>query len=144
MIINTDLIYPIGSIYLSMNATNPSKFFGGTWIQISQGRCLVGVDTSDSEFVTAGLTGGSKYLQGHKHSTSWSVTGTGNKGQSYDGMPFVRAGNLTNDSQLMWTGYRSGTGSQSGIQDLSGNQINVGTSGNLQPYLTCYIWQRTA
>ncbi|MBP3631079.1 MAG: hypothetical protein J6J23_06320 [Clostridia bacterium] len=111
MIINTDLIYPIGSIYLSMNATNPSKFFGGTWIQISQGRCLVGVDTSDSEFATAGLTGGSKYLQGHKHSTSWSVTGTGKS---------------------------------NGIQDLSGNQINVGTSGNLQPYLTCYIWQRTA
>ena len=26
-----DMVYPIGSIYTSVNSTNPSIFFGGTW-----------------------------------------------------------------------------------------------------------------
>lgn len=35
MIMNLDFVYPIGSIYLSINSTNPSKWFGGTWQQIT-------------------------------------------------------------------------------------------------------------
>lgn len=42
--------YPIGSIYLSVNVTNPSKWFGGKWELIAQGRTLVGVDTNDTDF----------------------------------------------------------------------------------------------
>lgn len=36
-----DLVYPVGSLYMSMNSTNPSTLFGGTWEQI-QGRYLLG------------------------------------------------------------------------------------------------------
>lgn len=97
-----------------------------------QGKVVVGVDSQDNDFDTLGNTGGSKYLQGHNHSVMWSVEGTGSKGQAYQNMAFVRAGNQTTDSQLMWTGYRNV--SSYGIHDLSGNQIEVGTSGNLQPY----------
>ena len=46
-------IYPIGSIYMSMNGTNPSQLFGGTWEQII-GRFLWATNS------TPGLTGGSK------------------------------------------------------------------------------------
>ena len=39
MIINTDFllnqIYPVGSLYITTNATNPSQFLGGTWEQIT-------------------------------------------------------------------------------------------------------------
>ena len=34
-------LYPIGSIYLSVNSTNPSNYFGGTWEQIED-RFLIG------------------------------------------------------------------------------------------------------
>lgn len=37
-----DAIYPIGSIYMSMENRNPSQTLGGTWEQISQGRMLLG------------------------------------------------------------------------------------------------------
>ena len=55
--INVDLIYPIGSIYLSLNDINPNKMFGGTWERI-KGKTLVGVDESDTDFKTSKLTGG--------------------------------------------------------------------------------------
>lgn len=29
-----NLIYPVGSIYLSVNSTDPSTFIGGTWERI--------------------------------------------------------------------------------------------------------------
>lgn len=32
-----DIIYPVGSIYLSWNSTNPSTYFGGTWMQLKGG-----------------------------------------------------------------------------------------------------------
>ena len=57
--INVDLIYPIGSIYLSLNDINPNKMFGGTWERI-KGKTLVGVDESDTDFKTSKLTGGEK------------------------------------------------------------------------------------
>lgn len=40
-------MYPVGSIYISVNATNPSELFGGTWEQI-RGRFLVGTGSNDA------------------------------------------------------------------------------------------------
>ena len=42
-----DLIYPVGSIYLSVNNTDPSTLFGGTWSQI-KGRYLLGTGVPDA------------------------------------------------------------------------------------------------
>ncbi len=48
-----DAIYPIGSIYISVNSVNPANFFGGEWEEI-QNRFLIGAGT-----LPAGQTGGS-------------------------------------------------------------------------------------
>ena len=55
-----DAVYPVGSIYMSVKSTNPGTLFGGTWVAIAQGRCLVGVNTSDNDFKTPEKTGGEK------------------------------------------------------------------------------------
>lgn len=66
-----DLIYPVGSIYISMNSTDPSTLFGGTWEAFGQGRVLIGAGTgndgSTSLSFTAGGTGGE-----YKHALSVS------------------------------------------------------------------------
>lgn len=49
-----DIVYPVGSIYMSLNNVSPATLFGGTWTRIS-GRMLRGAGSSD----TAGSTGGS-------------------------------------------------------------------------------------
>ncbi len=38
-----DMLYPVGSIYISVSSTNPSELFGGTWISLGEGRTLLGV-----------------------------------------------------------------------------------------------------
>lgn len=52
-----DAIYPVGSIYISTNETNPGILFGGNWEAYAQGRTIVGNGTSDKDFI-AGSTGG--------------------------------------------------------------------------------------
>lgn len=52
-----DAIYPIGSIYMSMNSTSPSTLFGGSWERLKN--CfLFGVDESRAEYQYAGNYGG--------------------------------------------------------------------------------------
>lgn len=79
MLINTDLIYPIGSIYLSVNATNPSKYFGGTWEQITSDAYLKIVSSN------AGSLGGTsadhkipiESMPKHHHGYTWMSIGSG-------------------------------------------------------------------
>lgn len=128
----TTVPYPIGAIYLSIDSTNPTKLFGGTWQQIAQGRTLVGVDTSQTEFNTVKKTGGEKThtlidaeIPGSIARTRLAQAGEWSLGEW---------GNH-NPSHEAWTSCLPG---QYGI-DVVDKPHN-----NLQPYYTCYIWLRTA
>lgn len=143
--------YPVGSIYLSVNNTNPSKWFGGTWKLIAQGRTLIGVDTNDTDFNTVKKSGGSKTKS---YTPSGSVKGhtltineipSHNHTENYVGVGWKQdgaSGTYCVSSAL--EPYRV-TGNTGGGQ--AHNHGFTGTNSNInvvQPYFTCYIWCRTA
>lgn len=122
------LMHRVGDIIFSTSDENPSTIYGGTWVAWGKGQVPVGVDTSDSDFNTVEKTGGEKEhtltvdeMPSHKHDF----------GQQFTGMP-VSSGNY---------GYYMITGTQTDvIKNTGGNQPH----NNLQPYITCYMWKRTA
>lgn len=131
-----NLVYPIGSIYMSVNPTNPSELFPRTaWMEWGQGRVPVGVDPSQAEFNAAEKIGGSK-----------TVTLT------VDQMPR----HTHNVPKPEWYGVTSELDTGFGLlrtknpnKDGSDGFVSASAGGgkahsNLQPYITCYMWVRTA
>ena len=125
-------IYPVGSIYMSVNNTDPGTLFGGTWEAWGTGRVPVGVDSGDSDFSTAGKTGGEKHhvlsideMPNHSH-----LVNSYRSGQTDTEISGYNA-------TIQWS-YR---GTDSGNTNSQGSGI---AHNNLQPYITCYMWKRTA
>lgn len=74
-----DMVYPVGSIYMSTSSTSPATLFGGTWVALDEGRVLIGANSS----YPAGSTGGEKThtltineLPEHTHNVSINSAGT--------------------------------------------------------------------
>lgn len=122
---------PIGHIRFEVTNINPSTYLGfGTWVLWGAGKVPVGVDTSQAEFNVVEKIGGSKHLQKHNHSIvnlNWATT-------------FSKAGSGKNPSQI--EGDR--TWKNIDNNDITVGESGSGDSGNLQPYITCYMWKRTA
>lgn len=149
-------LYPVGSVYINAsNSSNPSVLLGfGTWTATGQGRVLIGVNGSDSDFNTSGKTGGEKkvtltqgQLPSHTHGSGSLVTNTtgahshgftlGSENASSGVVP--RTGtNFINNGATVSAGNHSHT--------ISGSTSSTGSNeahNNLQPYLTVYMWTRT-
>lgn len=140
-------LYPVGSIYTNAtNATNPNTLLGfGTWTAFATGRVLVGVDSGQAEFDGVGETGGAKThtlteaeMPSHTHGIG-TLQRVGNPGHvdnaatNLDDLPGSN-GPLTGSNQIIggaWTGALANTG-------------GGGAHNNLQPYITVYMWRRTA
>ena len=148
-------IYPVGSIYMSANNVNPSTFLGGTWEAWGAGRVPVGVDASDADFATVEKTGGEKThtlnsteIPNHTHSMlgAYDLNDAGTDIELKGELAYMGEGTST---ALGGTGtLRSAAISHSG---LHGSIRAIGLLGesdkphnNLQPYITCYMWKRTA
>ena len=135
-----DAVYPVGSIYMSVKPTNPGTLFGGTWVAIAQGRCLVGVNTSDNDFKTPEKTGGEKtivlkasQLPNHNH-----VFYNGYNG--YVNPTVDRSHSTTWGASFSDSGdYKVAPADKQTMDGVTGQPHN-----NLQPYFTCYIFKRTS
>lgn len=150
-----DTIYPVGSIYMSANATSPETLFGGMWEQI-KGRFLLGTGapennddgTSPGNYdKTPGSKGGeathtltTSEMPSHVHSVNISSRETLNR--------VIWGGGYGSSDKNAWGfGYIDDT--SSGLPTGT-NGVTAAYAGgdnahnNLPPYLAVYMWQRTA
>ena len=131
---NNKATHPLHSVLISFNNVNPGTYITGTtWELTAQGKTLIGVDTEDTDFNTAKKTGGSKThtmtvqeLVAHTH-TQVITNGTGG---SVNG----RADYVEDGTNMNTYPQGCNTGSTGGGQAFS----------IMQPYITVYIWERTA
>lgn len=138
-----DNVYPIGSIYMNVNSTNPGTLFGGTWEQI-QGKFLLGMSSS----YPAGSQGG----EASHTLTTAEMPSHGHNPANESGY----FGFITNSKKVFEVGdmgVQSGSGRYypyaSAAFDISRNSLTGTTGGgtshnNMPPYLSIYIWKRTA
>ena len=130
---------PVGIVVTLGVSTNPNTLYGfGTWTRI-QGRVVVGVSDSDTDF-DLDDTGGAKThtlisseIPSHSHSLSskmliGQMSSSGFGAGLAAGPAYSKVGNLAD------TGAGTSTGSTG----------SDGAHNNLQPYIAKYVWQRTA
>ena len=137
--ISVQINFPIGYIYMSTSSTDPATYFGGVWQRIAKGRTLVGVNENDNDFISAELTGGEKThtltteeLASHSHIQRMDY------GESYNWHAAASlSGSITGACVAEGTDVRSGKKAMETVAEGGGHAHN-----NLQPYFTCYIWEK--
>jgi hypothetical protein len=148
-----DLIYPIGSFYMSMTETDPSLLFGGTWVHVG-GRFLLGATmSSDTGLDTYGYKKSSAGYWYHFNLAGERINLNGpgvtwgevNHTLTVDEMPShahdgVRRATVGNSS-----GLSMGTSNGSANTDYLTNPTGGGAAhNNMPPYFTVHMWYRTA
>lgn len=107
-----DAVYPVGSIWISVNATNPGEVFGGSWERI-QGKFLLGASSD----YAAGSEGGEATHVLTKDEIPHLGSGVGYGGNA------IASGNGWADH---W---------------LGGDDLPV-AHNNMPPYVSVYMWKR--
>jgi hypothetical protein len=159
-----EAVYPVGSIYTNAtNSTNPGTLFGfGTWTAFGAGRVPVGFNAADPLFDTAEETGGSKdaIVVSHTHTGSTASAGdhahltVNNAGGAeipLSSSTAIRSLGAGGDFGYVLSGVS--TAANVGLTSTAGahthsfttdSTVSSGTNANLQPYITVYMWKRTA
>lgn len=167
--VDVDEIYPVGSIYISVNSTNPGSIIGGTWVEFGNGKTIVGVNASSTSFNTAEKTGGSSTvtltannLPSHTHSIP-ALTGTAASAGAHGyhlnptgGNYYLPISALSAYNSRPYTLYSSNEAALA-TQTLGAHTHSVTTTASTtgatgsasavsiqNPYITVYMWKRTA
>lgn len=135
-VINVDLIYPIGAIYLSTSAVNPKNIFGGVWEQLKD-RFLLGAGNT----YINGDTGGEathtltvNEMPSHRHSLRVVKD---NETNSHGYFP---KGNNSQGNNNGWADAIDTDNANNALGYTGGNQAH----NNMPPYLVVYMWKRVS
>ena len=127
-------VYPVGSIYMSVNSTSPATLFGGTWEAI-QGKFLLGAYGNTYK---AGTTGGeathtltANEMPEHAHYMAVGNAAGNDIWTPQAGDYLVDVGGVSNDHKTY--------SAQLGMDNAGGGAAH----NNMPPYLAVYIWKRT-
>ena len=151
MKINVDFIYPIGSVYITTQAINPSILFGGVWKQTAKSRAIVGaganIANTDTTYgtlaagslnLTAGVLLGvptvtlqTSQIPAHEHSISWpsGTADTRYESNSVSGSHSITIGGLGGTTSAVPKATSTGGG---------------GAHSNMMPAEVYYIWKRVS
>ncbi len=149
-------LHPVGSIYINAtNSTNPGTLLGfGTWTAFGAGRVPVGFDSGNALFDTAEETGGSPdaVTVSHTHTATTTITDPGHT-HTPQTLGSAQAGADNGGAPVdASTGYSTGRTSEATNSNTTGitaattvaSTGSSGTNANYQPYITVYMWKRTA
>ena len=154
-----DIIYPVGSVYLSINATSPATLFGGTWVQIKDGFLFCTTATSGTAGAQGNTESGNARTQASSGSTG-STTLTVDQIPSHQHTQYLdysdnsypqavaggtqgQGNNATHSSGTIKTTQTATVktantgGGQGHTHSLNNHKHNI-------PYTTVFVWKRTA
>ena len=140
--------YPVGSIYMNINATDPNTLLGfGTWARFGQGKMLVSQNASDSDFDTSEETGGGKThtlseanLAAHSHFSLNTGNGFPNEVQSNTALTkTTRSNGGAGNNDYISYGVSAQANASPTSDTGSGSAVN-----HMNPYIVVYMWKRTA
>ena len=137
--VDLSAVYPVGAIFTTVTAYANSAAVvavigGTTWVSFAAGKMLIGVDSGDTDFDTVEETGGAKThtlteaeLPAHSHDyAGGEYTGANDYGTN------MSVNNLGSTTDGRSTNFNSET-----VGSDTAHSI-------MNPYITVYMWKRTA
>jgi hypothetical protein len=139
------ILHPVGSIYINAtNSTNPGTLLGfGTWTAFGAGRVPVGFDSTNALFDTAEETGGSANAITVSHTHTATVTDPGHV-HPFSADQQVTPGSLYGGGPVGTTATNNTSSASTGVSVAISTTGSSATNANYQPYITVYMWKRTA
>lgn len=140
-----DIIYPVGSIYITFSSVSPATSIGGTWSQITNKVLRAANDTN---------TGGSdtqshNFEHNHYMSMNWAAKYNFSVTSNVTGIN-IHNGNCISTATPILTSLSSLPSISDKYPGANGNFSDIGkplstvTWNNLPAYQNCYVWRRTA
>lgn len=132
-----NLIYPVGSIYMSVNSADPGEIIGGTWERIKDRFLLSAGDT-----YAAGNTGGSAKATLPSHTHTFGSGGYQMWGAKI-GTGSTEPGNqISGDAKYYAAAKGKSTSNYKWLENVDSKGVSDVSQANMPPYLAVYVWKR--